>query len=86
MQEGENAIPSPPPEAPAEAPRKRLKFLELMPKRKRKLLDSIRLLSNLSNRSNYQWSKSDTAELLDDIEQARADLARLRDAFKYDNL
>lgn len=48
---------------------KREKFLRLANSRTNKLLDSIRLLSNLSNKSNYDYTKNDVDKIFSAIDK-----------------
>lgn len=48
---------------------KREKFLRLANSRTNKLLDSIRLLANLSNKSNYDYTKADVDKIFNAIDK-----------------
>jgi hypothetical protein len=60
---------------------KRAKFVELAEARMARAMNVIRLLGNLSNRNNYEFSDSDTTKIINALE---AELRTLRLKFKLD--
>lgn len=45
------------------------KFVRLAEKRTRRLMDDMRLLGNLSNRSNYSWREKEVERIFDTLER-----------------
>lgn len=58
---------------------KRAKFLELAEKRVNKSIKDIRLIGNLSNRNNYEYSDSDVEKIVKALE---AELKSLKGRFE----
>lgn len=52
----------------------RQKFVELAEKRVRRALKDIRLIGNLSNRSNYSYSNEDARKIYKALQQALSEL------------
>ncbi len=48
----------------------RIKFVELAEKRVRRALKDIRLIGNLSNRSNYSYTDEDTKKIIRALQNA----------------
>jgi len=57
-------------------PNKNQKFLELSEKRMPKTIKAIKLIGNLSNRSNYFYLDSDTAKILKELKNSIKSLKR----------
>lgn len=55
---------------------KRKKFIELAEKRMTKALYSIRLVGNLSNKTNYDYSEADVRKMTKALEDEIKDLRR----------
>ena len=49
---------------------KRLKFVELAGKRVNRATTAIRMIGNLSNRANYEWSENDTKLIIRELRRA----------------
>jgi hypothetical protein len=49
---------------------KRLKFAELAGKRVNRATTAIRMIGNLSNRANYEWTETDTKLILKELRKA----------------
>ena len=49
---------------------KRLKFAELAGKRVNRATTAIRMIGNLSNRTNYEWTEIDTKLILKELRKA----------------
>lgn len=65
---------------------KQQKFVEIAEKRVTRLLDEVRLIGNLSNRNNYEYSPDDVAKIFAAIEnelktaRKRFDIASAKDS------
>lgn len=60
---------------------RRERFVSLAEARTQKVLNAIRLLGNLSNRSNYEYTDADVAQILRALEgEVRALRAKFADA------
>jgi hypothetical protein len=56
--------------------KKRQKFVELADRRVNKALEALRLVGNLSNRSNYVYSSQDVKQIVSALEGALSDVRR----------
>jgi uncharacterized protein YceH (UPF0502 family) len=61
------------------ATRKRERFVLLAERRVNRAIDSLRLVGNLSNRSNYEYTDSDVKQIVAALESS---LTELRQRFK----
>ena len=55
---------------------RRLKFAELATKRVNKATQSIRVIGNLSNKSNYEYTDQDVRSIIRELNVAVADVKR----------
>jgi len=55
---------------------RRLKFAELATKRVNKATQAIRVIGNLSNRSNYEYTDQDVRSIIRELNAAVADVKR----------
>lgn len=55
---------------------KRDKFVELAERRVNKTLHDLRLVGNLSNKSNYEYSDQDVSKILKALEEGVTDVKR----------
>jgi len=61
-------------------------FVRLAEARTKRILKSVRLLGNLSNRSNYSYSQSDVRQIFGAIEaELKSSKNRFKDKVKSDN-
>ena len=64
---------------------KRENFIRLAENRTNKILDMIRLLGNLSNTSNYTYTKDDVLKIFSAIEKELADTKKMFDMIGTDD-
>ncbi|MFZ0946242.1 MAG: hypothetical protein WB930_02530 [Syntrophobacteraceae bacterium] len=61
---------------------RRGKFIELAEKRVTRTIKDLRLIGNLSNRNNYDFTEHDVSQILSALD---AEVRKLRTQFKGDN-
>ena len=64
---------------------KRENFIRLAENRTNKILDMIRLLGNLSNTSNYSYTKEDVSKIFTALEKELADTKKKFDTIGNDD-
>ena len=64
---------------------KRENFVRLAENRTNKILDMIRLLGNLSNTSNYSYTKEDVEKIFNTLEKELTDTKRKFDTIGSDD-
>ena len=60
----------------AESSQRRVKFAELATKRVNKATQAIRVIGNLSNRSNYEYTEQDVQRIIKELNTAVVDTKR----------